>query len=122
MERILVVDDEVEILESLREFLTSIDYEVHTAANGSDAIRKVEDVKPDVVLLDIIMPGMGGFDVLKKIRDIDPDIGIIMATAVADEELARRTLNLGAYDYITKPFDLGRVEEVVMIKMAERRG
>ncbi len=119
MERILVVDDEEEVLNTLEDFLTTKGYEVHTANNGLTAIEKVKEVKPHIVLLDIIMPGMGGFDVLKEIKKIDPKIGVIMATAVTDEELAKRTLQLGAYDYVMKPFDLNYIETVVMVKIID---
>ncbi len=122
MEKILVVDDEELAVETLREFLSGKGYEVHTALDGATAIQKVIEVKPKVVLLDIIMPGMGGIDTLKEIKKIAPQVGVIMATAVTDEELARRALQLGAYDYVTKPFNLDYIETVVMVKIAELAG
>jgi len=115
MEKILVVDDEVHVLDSLEEFLKTLGYEVHTVTDGPAALNYVREMKPDIVLLDIIMPGMDGFDLLKEIKKIDPLISVIMVTAVADEELAKRALDLGAYDYITKPIDLHHLEEVVMV-------
>jgi DNA-binding NtrC family response regulator len=122
MERILVVDDEVEVCKVLKEFLASKGYEVHTALDGSTAISKVKEVRPHIVLLDIIMPGMGGIDVLKEIKGIDHRVGVIMVTAVADHELARRAIELGAYDYITKPMDLNYLETVVMVKIIDLLG
>ena len=115
MPRILVVDDEKVIVELLREFLSAKGYEVYTATDGLVALQRVKEVKPHVVLLDIIMPGLGGIDVLKEIKRIDPDIGVVMATAVVDEELAKRTLQLGAYDYIIKPFNLKYLDTVLMV-------
>ena len=115
MERILVVDDEIEVCKILKEFLSEKGYEVYTALDGATALQKVRETKPHVVLLDIIMPGMGGIDVLKEIKKIDPTTGVIMITAVTDHELAKRTLELGAYDYITKPVDLDYLENVLMV-------
>ncbi|MBW1853664.1 MAG: response regulator, partial [Deltaproteobacteria bacterium] len=68
MERIVVVDDEAEVCNALKEFLSSREYEVETALDGKTALKKIEDFKPHVVLLDIIMPGIGGIDVLRGIR------------------------------------------------------
>jgi DNA-binding NtrC family response regulator len=120
--RILVVDDEEEVLNTLTKFLTIKGYDVYTAKDGSKAIEKVKEVRPHVVLLDIIMPGMSGIDTLKEIKKIDPEVGVIMATAVTDEELAKKTIQLGAYDYITKPFDLNYIETVLLVKIIQMTG
>jgi CheY-like chemotaxis protein len=122
MERVLVVDDEIEVCDALKEFLSSKEYEVETALDGPTALKKVEEFKPHIVLLDIIMPGMGGTEVLKEIRSKNPKIGIIMVTAVVDEELAKVIIMLGAYDYITKPVDLNHLETVLMVKMIDIMG
>lgn len=121
-ERILVVDDEAEVCNALKEFLSLREYGVETALDGPTALKMVEDFKPHIVLLDIIMPGMGGLDVLKRIRNINLEIGIIMTTAVVDEEIAKSTIRLGAYDYITKPIDLNHLETVLMVKMIDIMG
>ena len=117
MGKILVVDDEIEVVRLLKDFLTSKGYEVHTALNGAEAIALVKEVKPDIVLLDIIMPGMGGIDTLKEIKKIDPTTAVIMVTALIDEELANRAVKLGAFDYITKPINIDYLETCVMVKM-----
>ncbi|MCK4417133.1 MAG: response regulator [Candidatus Latescibacteria bacterium] len=119
MGRILVVDDEVEVCNVLKEFLVSKGYEVCTALDGKAAVSKVKEFRPHIVLLDIIMSGMGGIDTLKEIKKVDPAIGVIMITAVADEQLAKRSLELGAYEYIIKPFDLGYLETAVMVKLLD---
>jgi DNA-binding response OmpR family regulator len=122
MERILVVDDEIHIVRLLQKFLASKAYEVYTATNGLEAIRKVKDVMPHIVLLDIIMPGMGGIDTLKEITKINPRIVVIMVTAVIDEELAKRTIQLGADDYLTKPLDLNYTETCLKVKLIQLLG
>jgi len=119
MERILVVDDEVEVCNTLKKFLTSKGYEVYTALDGETAVSKTKEVRPHIVLLDIIMPGMNGIDTLKEIKKVDPAVGVIMVTAVVDEELAKRALELGAYEYITKPLDLNYLKTVVRVKMVD---
>jgi len=122
MERILVVDDEIHIVRLLQKYLVPKEYEVFTATDGPEAIQKVKDIRPHVVLLDIIMPGMGGIEVLKEIKKIDPKIAVIMVTAVIDEELAKRAMQLGADDYITKPIDFNYLETCVMVKLAQLLG
>jgi two-component system NtrC family response regulator len=122
MERILVVDDEVQVCAVLKEFLNLRNFEVHTAHDGPTAISKVKEIRPHIVLLDIIMPGMGGIDVLKEIKKIDPTVGVIMVTGVTNNEVAKRTLELGAYDYITKPMDLNYFETVVMVMIIDLLG
>ena len=117
MERILVVDDEIETCNLLSEFLTRKKYEVNVATSGQEAISKIESDKPKVVLLDIRMPGMDGMEVLRRIKERHKDIAVIMITAVKDEAIGKKSLKLGAYDYITKPLDLEYLEKVLSIKL-----
>ena len=80
MEKILVVDDEAEVCNALKKFLSLKNYVVETALDDSTAIKKTEKFSPHIVLLDIRMPEMGGIDVFKKTRNINPQIGVIMVT------------------------------------------
>lgn len=116
LKKILVVDDEVEACNALKEFLSMKGYEVHTAFDGPTAIDKVKEVGPHIVLLDLIMPEMGGVEVLKEIKKIDSAVSVIVLSVVSDNEKARETMELGAYDYITKPVDLNYLETVLMVK------
>ena len=122
MGRILVVDDEFQVTRLLKKFLVSKAYEVCTAANGKTAIEKIRNAKPDIVLLDIVMPGIGGIDILKEIKKIDPDIAVIMVTALSNEALAKNALSFGAFDYITKPINFDYLETCVMVKMRQLHG
>ena len=123
MERILVVDDDVGICNMLqRYFLLENRYEVHTVNDGESALSKVKEVRPHIVLLDVMMPGMGGIETLREIKKVDPAVGIIMITAVVDEDLAKQAVALGAYDYITKPLNLDYLETVVMVKIVDILG
>ncbi len=119
---ILVVDDEKEVVDMLQEFLLAKGYTVHTARNGREALDLVKKVRPHIVLLDIIMPEMDGITVLKEIKKIDPAIGVVMATAVKDEALGKGAMDMGAYDYVVKPFDLNYLENVLLVKMVEMVG
>jgi len=119
MARILVVDDEIDACRVLEEFLTAKGYEVLSAQDGPTAIRKVEEFKPHIVFLDIIMPGVGGIEVLHEIKRLDPQVAVIMVSVVTEPEKAKRTFDLGAYDYITKPVDLDYLEKVVIVKLLD---
>ena len=119
MGKILVVDDEIEACNALEEFLSLKGHEVYTALDGPTALKRIQEVRPDIVLLDMIMPGMGGTDVLKKIKQLDFDTSVVMVTVVAEENRAKETLELGAFDYITKPVDLNYLENVLMVKLLD---
>ncbi|HHT9147154.1 MAG TPA: response regulator transcription factor [Candidatus Wunengus sp. YC61] len=120
MTKILVVDDEVKECELLRRFFEKKGYTVITSNNGMDAIEKVQNESPDIMLLDIRMPGMDGVEVLKCVREFNKKIGIIMVTAVMDEDIAKNTMKLGADEYITKPIDLERLEMHVLVDLIMR--
>ena len=120
MTKILVVDDEVKECELLRRFFEKKDHTVITANSGMDAIEKVQNESPDIMLLDIRMPGMDGMEVLKCIREFNKKIGIIMVTAVMDEDIAKSAMKLGADEYITKPIDLEHLEMHVLVDLIMR--
>ncbi|MFA7402473.1 MAG: sigma-54 dependent transcriptional regulator [Pelobacteraceae bacterium] len=111
--KLLVVDDEHLIRWSLEQNLKKQGYEVVTAGSGEDALRLVREEQPDLVLLDIQLPGISGIDVLEKIKDHDEDIIVIMVTANSGLENAVNAMRLGAYDYISKPFNLDELSIVV---------
>jgi DNA-binding response OmpR family regulator len=108
---VLVVDDEPLILEFLAENLREDDFTVLTAATGEDAMEALAVSRPDVVLLDVVLPGMSGYDVCRRVRQgdavndpWDPELPIIMLSAKAEHTDRVRGLNRGADDYVTKPF------------------
>ncbi len=102
--RVLVVDDEETIRNLLQRTLEETGYTVVTAANGEEALHEVSQREPEVMLLDIKMPGLSGMDVLTKLTTDWPDICVVMVTAMGDTQTAVKAMKLGAYDYITKPF------------------
>jgi DNA-binding response OmpR family regulator len=111
------VDDEPDSVELLQEFLTGKGYEVLTASNGDDALKKVKAERPHLILLDVRMPGMSGLDVLREVRQFDQEVGVIMVTGVNEEETGRQALKAGAFDYIVKPLDLEYLERSLWYKI-----
>ncbi len=106
MTKILVVDDEAEIRSLLAAVLQSKGYEVVTADDGAAALQAVPRERPAVILMDLSMPRMNGMDALPEIKRLDPELPVIICTAHADLATAVRAMKLGAYDYLTKPFDV----------------
>jgi DNA-binding NtrC family response regulator len=105
MNKILIVDDDPDFCCNLSDILTENGFEVLTAANGREALLKTQSVSADLVLLDLRLPDMEGMKVLKRIKESSPDLEIIIITAYMDVRDAIQAMKLGAYDYISKPFD-----------------
>lgn len=114
--RILVVDDEPQIRRIMRTTLTGAGYEVEDAKTGEEALNKVRDYRPDLVLLDINMPGMGGLAACRSLR-ADPNVAIVMLTVHNTEAAKVEALDAGADDFVTKPFStpelLARIRAVL---------
>ncbi len=108
---ILIVDDEETIGFMLNEFLSGRGYKVAVAKSGKDAVERISsDPDIQIVLLDVMMPDMNGMEVLRHVMSAPRHPAVIMMTAVIDRELARRALQVGASDYILKPFDFSAIE------------
>ncbi len=102
--KILVIEDETLILAFLERGLTAEGHTVDTATRGEEGLDRLRDRRPDVVVLDIMLPGIDGFDVLAAIRAIDPELPVIVLTARGEVADRVRGLDLGATDYLVKPF------------------
>ena len=107
--RVLVVDDEKLVREVLCEFLRLKGYIVSDAETGSSALGHFSIFLPDLVLLDILMPGMNGIEVLSLMKALNPNVCVIMLTAVADMTIAQDAIEHGAYNYLTKPIDFDKL-------------
>ncbi len=103
--KVLIVDDAPDTLDIIQKLLSFEGYEVVLAATGEDGVKKVEEEKPDVVLMDISLPGINGTEALKRIRTINPIQSVIMLTAFATVENAIQALKEGASDFVKKPFE-----------------
>jgi DNA-binding response OmpR family regulator len=102
--RVLVVDDDTALCAMLKEYLAKEQFEVSLAHDGETALQLVDEAAPDIVLLDVTMPSLGGFDVLRRLRG-DSDLPVLMLTARDDFSDRVHGLELGADDYLTKPFN-----------------
>lgn len=120
--KILIVDDDPEVRMATRDFLASKNYEVTVAEGGREALRMLDAAPVDVVLLDVAMPDMDGMETLKRIVAAHPAMPVIMVTANADIEITSKVLQLGAADYVPKPFDLDYLDQAISIQLSAGRG
>ena len=112
---ILVVDDEPPIRELLRKYFSSRDYQVRVAPDGQQALALVDQKSPDIIVLDVHMPGMNGIEVLKRLRAKNYAGGVIFLTSSQDERLLQEGLELGSVDILGKPVDLERLELTIQL-------
>jgi DNA-binding NtrC family response regulator len=110
---ILIVDDEETIRSSLKEALSEEGHEVFVAQDCEEAFKKIEDILPDLILVDLRMPGMDGMTMLEKVRAKDPTMLVIVMTGYGTIDSAVEAMKLGAYDYLAKPFKLDHLKLVV---------
>ena len=116
---VLVVDDEVNIVTSLEYVMTAAGFDVATAYDGEEALTKIAEIVPDLVILDVMMPKLDGFEVCEKVREnpLWESVIIVMLTAKGRDSEREKGLSLGANDYLTKPFSthdiVNRVKELL---------
>ncbi len=105
MNKILIVDDDKDMRLILSKSLRLEGYKTIVAGNGKEALRKVKKELPNLILLDVKLPGMNGLNVLEEIKKINKDLIVVMLTGYGDIKDAVKAIKLGAFDYITKPFE-----------------
>ena len=105
LNKILIVDDDADIVRIVSTMLEGRGWQVFSAANGQDALRFVSETRPDLVLLDIMMPGMNGIEVLREVHRSAPGTRVIMTTAFGDVGSYLESMDLGACEYLNKPFE-----------------
>lgn len=113
MGKILVVDDQFGVRCLLAEVFQEDKHEVEMATNGSEALQLLNTFEPDLILLDMKMPGMNGIETLEKIRALDRQVGVIMMTAYGDNQYIEQAKDLGILHFMSKPFDLFELRERV---------
>ncbi|MFH2203549.1 MAG: response regulator [Elusimicrobiota bacterium] len=118
--RILIVDDEATIRRVLSRLLAGSGHEIMTAEDGREALEMIQQRPPDLVLLDINMPRLGGMRLLELVKKIRPGLPVIMVTGVDDPDQALATMSLGAEDYVTKPFDFDYIDTAIKANLAAR--
>lgn len=118
--KLLIIDDEVEFASTLSERLRIRGIDVTDANSGTEGLAKLEEVDPDVVVLDLKMPDMDGIDVLVKIKQYDPNIDVIMLTGHGSGAAGIAAMEKGALDYIMKPVDLHELLEKITVAYDKR--
>jgi DNA-binding response OmpR family regulator len=121
--KILLVDDEPNIIQTLQDRLEMNGYSVVTAANGRDGLDKAISEKPDIILLDVIMPVMDGFGMLENLRKTEEgkNVSVIMLTARSQNQDIARAMACGIEDYIVKPFDLSELLDKIEMILENNR-
>ncbi|OGX16593.1 MAG: hypothetical protein A2166_01470 [Omnitrophica WOR_2 bacterium RBG_13_41_10] len=117
---VLAVDDEKDCRELIEKYLSRKGYNVNTASSGEEAIAKVKANKPNVVFLDIRLPGMDGLIALKTIKDMDKSIGVIMTSALGEERVIKEAMELGADGYLVKPFNMSKLETTILCNVLHK--
>ena len=110
--KILVVDDEAGTRASLRMIFKDA-YEVLEAGDGAEALKILQNTRPDVILLDLIMSHINGIEVLKEVKRIAKQLPVIVITAIRNTEMMEAAMELGAFSYLIKPFDVRELEQIV---------
>lgn len=113
MKKILIVDDESNIRLGLNKCLAKEGYYIEEASNGEEALQLIYNKKYDLILMDVQMPELNGFDVLKRIRKFGNSTRVIMMTAFGTVEMAVDSMKIGAVDFLSKPFTISKVRDVV---------
>ena len=103
--KILVVDDDKDLREVMTEVLETAGYQAISASNGANGVRLNEQENPDIIVLDLCMPGMDGIETLRRIREQDREVGVIILTANGSSETVREAVGLAASEYLSKPFE-----------------
>lgn len=114
MEKIMLVDDAAFMRMMIKNALSQNGYSNFVEAqDGAEAVKKYEEEKPDLVIMDITMPNMDGLQALKKIKSADPDAKVVMCTAMGQESMVVEAIKSGAKDFIVKPFNADRIIQTV---------
>src|SRR5437762_11649354 len=117
---ILLVDDEPGMQRYIKTLLEVDDYKVETASTGEEALQQVEKgLQPDLVLLDVLMPGIDGLQTLEQLRQVQPGVKVVMLSCVNDTRKVVHAMQLGALDYLTKPFQKAELDAVIDLSLGQ---
>ena len=116
--KILVVDDKPDFCEALRDLLKGKGYHVVVVLSGEEALPAYMQHQPNLVMLDMMMPGMSGLVTLRELKGLDPEASVVVVTALKEEGLAKQAMDEGAFAYITKPINPEHLELVIMTELA----
>lgn len=121
MEKLLLIDDEADVQYSFRRIFDSPEIALTTAATGEEGLRIIPRLKPDLVIMDVRMSGLGGLETLRRLRQLDGKLPVIMMTAYGTTQTAIEAMKLGAYDYLLKPFDVPKLKQIVTAALKAAR-
>jgi len=116
--RILIVDDEPAVLALLRRIVATVHVEILAARSGAEALAIARRSPLDLVILDVRLPDISGMEVLRRVRKIDDSVPVIMVTSYGSPESVRASMKLGAFDYLTKPFDSEEIRRLAREALA----
>ncbi|MHB8171146.1 MAG: response regulator [Thermincolia bacterium] len=120
LNNVLVVDDQLGVRRLLFEAFQEDGYQVDLAGSGLEAVDRVKQGMPDLILMDMKMPGMNGLEALREIKAMDSSATVIMMTAYGELEIVTEAMSLGVREYITKPFDINELRFLVRQILAEK--
>ena len=115
--KILVIDDEFDFCEMVTDHLNMTGYHAFFAIDVQKGLELARLERPDVVLLDILMPGISGLQCLKLLKEEDPNVIVVIVSGMQDESIAKDAIQQGAYDYLTKPFELDYLETNILSRL-----
>jgi two-component system, NtrC family, response regulator AtoC len=118
---VMIVEDEATLAKNLKTYLLRYGYDVCSVGTGEEALEQFDDFKPDALLLDFNLPKMSGLEVLAKARQKDPHIKIVMITGQGNEQVAVDAMKAGAYDYLTKPVEMGKIKLLLDKALSEEK-
>jgi DNA-binding NtrC family response regulator len=118
--RVLVIEDDADVIETMAEMLTGLGYHVRTARNTVQALEAVRVALPDVVVLDLLLPGRLGWDLIPLLREQDPGLPVIAMTAASSPDVEHAARAHAAFGYILKPVDLERLDHLLMAALSSR--
>lgn len=121
MAGILAIDDSVEFLKMFKEILEELKCTVFIASSGVEGIKKLTEVKPDVIFLDYKMPQMNGIETLARIRKINKDVAVVILTGYAEMDMAVKAHYLNIFEFITKPFSIEDIKNVIERALKNRK-
>ncbi|MEM9282009.1 MAG: sigma-54 dependent transcriptional regulator [Verrucomicrobiota bacterium] len=113
MAKIVIIDDEASILQLMTKVAESLGLETHSYQSGADGMQKIEEIEPDVLIVDLMIGDMNGLDIIKKCGSDYPNMDVIMVTGYGTVETAVQAMKLGAFDYLTKPFELDDLKRTI---------
>jgi DNA-binding NtrC family response regulator len=111
--KVLIIDDEVELLELLRLMVSNKQVQVFTARDSEQALQLFHAERPTIVFCDYLMPKMDGIELMERFLAIDPEVDVVIFTGVGSVDSAVKAIKMGAYDYVTKPMDIGKISMII---------